>query len=120
MQFDKFTLKSQEAIQAAQQLAQDNSNQEMHPAHLIKAILLQPNGSVVPVLQKMGVDPSLVLMAANTLTEQLPKVSGSGAGQVYASQELRRILDASFSIASQMQDDYVSLEHLFLALIRDK
>ncbi len=120
MQFDKFTLKSQEAIQAAQQLAQDNSHQEIHPAHLIKAILVQPNGSVVPVLQKMGVDPSLVLMAADKLIDQIPRVSGSGAGQIYASQELRRILDASFSAASQMQDDYVSQEHLFLALIRDK
>ena len=120
MQFDKFTLKSQEAIQTAQQLAQDNSNQEIHPAHLIKAILIQPNGSVVPVLQKMEVDPSLVLMAVNRLIEQIPRVSGSGAGQVYASQELHRILDASFAAASQMKDDYVSQEHLFLALIRDK
>lgn len=120
MQFDKFTLKSQEAIQAAQQLAQDNSNQEIHPAHLIKAILIQPNGSVVPVLQKMEVDPSLILMGANRLIEQISQVSGSGAGQIYASQELRRILDASFAAANQMQDDYVSLEHLFLALIRDK
>jgi ATP-dependent Clp protease ATP-binding subunit ClpB len=120
MQFDKFTLKSQEAIQAAQQLAQDNSNQEIHPAHLVKAILVQPNGSVVPVLQKMGVDPSLVLMGANRLIEQIPRVSGSGAGQVYASPELKRILDSSFAIASQMQDAYVSQEHLFLALIRDQ
>jgi len=120
MQFDKFTLKSQEAIQAAQQLAQDNSNQEIHPAHLIKAILVQPNGSVVPVLQKMGIDPALVLMGANRLIEQIPRVSGSGAGQVYASPELKRVLDSSFVIASQMQDAYVSQEHLFLALIRDQ
>ncbi|KGO32986.1 MAG: ATP-dependent chaperone ClpB [Desulfoprunum sp.] len=120
MQFDKFTLKSQEAIQAAQQLAQDNSNQEIHPAHLVKAILVQPNGSVVPVLQKMGVDPSLILMGANRLIEQIPRVSGSGAGQVYASPELKRVLDSSFAIATQMQDAYVSQEHLFLALIRDQ
>jgi len=120
MQFDKFTLKSQEAIQAAQQLAQDNSNQEIHPAHLVKAILVQPNGSVVPVLQKMGADPSLVLMGANRLIEQIPRVSGSGAGQVYASPELKRVLDSSFAIATQMQDAYVSQEHLFLALIRDR
>ena len=120
MQFDKFTLKSQEAIQAAQQLAQDNSNQEIHPAHLVKAILVQPNASVVPVLQKMGVDPSLVLMGANRLIEQIPRVSGSGAGQIYAAPELKRVLDSSFAIANQMQDEYVSQEHLFLALIRDR
>ncbi len=120
MQFDKYTLKSQEAIQAAQQLAQENSNQEIHPAHLVKAILVQPNGSVVPVLQKMEVDPSLVLMGTNRLIEQIPQVSGSGAGQVYASADLKRVLDASFAVASQMQDDFVSQEHLFLALIRDR
>ena len=120
MQFDKYTLKSQEAIQAAQQLAQDNSNQEIHPAHLVKAILVQPNGSVVPVLQKMGIDPSLVLMGANRLIEQIPQVSGSGAGQVYASPDFKRVLDASFAVASQMQDEFVSQEHLFLALIRER
>ncbi len=74
----------------------------------------------MPVLQKMEVDPSLVLMAVNRLIEQIPRVSGSGAGQVYASQELLKILDASFAAASQMKDEYVSQEHLFLALIRDK
>ena len=60
MQFDKFTLKSQEAIQAAQQIAEAHSNQEITPAHLAKAILEQPQGVVVPTLQKMGVDPSRV------------------------------------------------------------
>ena len=62
MQFDKFTLKSQEAIQTAQQLAQKNSNQEIHTCHLAKAILEQPEGVVVPVLQKIGTTPSIILM----------------------------------------------------------
>lgn len=119
MQFDKFTIKSQEAVQAAQQLAQNNGNPEIGVAHLIKAILEQPGGVVVPVLQKMGVDPSVALMETGKLTERLPTVSGSGAGQVYASNELRQILDKAFATASQMQDDFVSQEHLFLTIIRD-
>lgn len=119
MQFDKFTLKSQEAIQAAQQIAETHSNQEITPVHLAKAILEQPNGVVVPTLQKMGVDPSRVLALINEQISTLPTVSGSGAGQVYISGDLKKILDNSFSTATQMQDEYVSQEHIFLALLRD-
>jgi len=120
MQLDKLTIKSQEAIQAAQQLAQNNNNQEFGTAHLVKAILEQPEGVVVPVLQKMGVDPSMVLMETDKLLENIPQVSGSGAGQAYLSNELRQIVDNSFKTANQMQDDFVSQEHLFLTIIQDR
>ena len=113
MQLDKFTLKSQEAIQTAQTLARNNGNQEIQPEHLLKAILEQPEGVVVPVLKKMGATPSVILSETNQLIEDLPKVSGAGAGQTYASQVLQKLLDSSFKIASQMQDEYVSQEHLF-------
>jgi ATP-dependent Clp protease ATP-binding subunit ClpB len=119
MQLDKFTLKSQEAIQAAHTLAQNNGNQEIQPEHLLKAILEQPGGVVVPVLQKMGIQPAVVLSETNQLIEQLPKVSGAGAGRTYASQALQNLLDRSFASASQMQDEYVSQEHLFLAMLAD-
>ncbi len=118
MQFDKFTVKSQEAIQKAQQLAQDNGNPEIQIAHLFKAIMEQPEGIVVPALQKLGVTPAVLLSQINQLIEQLPKVSGSGAGQIYASNELKKVLDTAFSAAKQMQDDFVSQEHLFIAIIR--
>lgn len=120
MQFDKFTLKSQEAIQSAQQLAESSGNQEITPAHLTKAILEQPDGVVVPALQKMGIDPSRVLALVNEQVQSLPRVSGSGATQVYVSAELKRLLDNSFSVASQMQDEYVSQEHIFLALLKER
>ncbi len=119
MQFDKLTIKSQEAIQAAQQLAQNNNNQEIRISHLVKAILEQPEGVVVPVLQKMGIDPSVVLMETGKLIAEIPQVSGSGAGQAYLSDDLRKIIDKSFNTASQMQDDFISQEHLFLAIIQD-
>ena len=119
MQFDKFTIKSQEAIQAAQQLAQNKSHQEIQPAHLARTILEQPEGVVVPVLQKMGVDPAIILMELNKIIEKIPQVSGSGAGQAYISGELKQIIDKAFSTASQMQDEFVSQEHLFLTLIKD-
>ncbi len=119
MQLDKFTLKSQEAIQAAHTLAQNNGNQEIQPEHLLKATLEQPEGVVVPVLQKMGIEPSVVLSEANQLIENLPKVSGSGAGQTYASQAFRNLLDQSFKTATNMQDEYVSQEHLVLAMLEN-
>ncbi len=119
MQLDKFTLKSQEAIQAAHTFAQDKGNQELQPEHLLKAILEQPEGVVVPVLQKMGIEPSVVLSATNQLIDKLPKVSGGGAGQVYSSQQFGKLLDQSFKIASSMQDEYVSQEHLFMAMLAD-
>ena len=120
MQLDKFTVKSQEAIQAAQQLAQTGGNQELQPEHLLKAILEQPEGVVVPVLQKMGITPSVVLSETNQLINTLPKVSGAGAGQTYASQQFRNLLDQSFKTAANMQDEYVSQEHLFLTILADR
>lgn len=119
MQFDKFTIKSQEAIQAAQQLAQNKSHQEIQSAHLARTILEQPEGVVVPVLQKMGVDPAVILMELNKIIEKIPQVSGSGAGQAYISGELKQVIDKAFSTASQMQDEFVSQEHLFLTLIKE-
>jgi len=117
MQFDKFTLKSQEAIQTSQKMAQDKGHQQIQQAHLLKAILSQPDGVVLPILQKMGTTPAVVLQETEKLLDQIPSVSGTGAGQVYASQELQKCLDAALSIASRMQDDYVSQEHLFLAIL---
>ncbi len=119
MQFDKFTLKSQEAIQAAQQLAQNSNHQEINTAHLAKSILTQPEGIVVPVLQKTGAEPSLVLSDINQILEKLPQVTGQGSGQSYASKELQQTLDSAFGIAKQMQDDFVSQEHLFLAILKN-
>ncbi len=117
MQLDKFTVKSQEAIQTAHNTAQQFGNQEMQPEHLLKAILEQPEGVVVPVLQKMGIEPSKVLSGANQLIDKLPKVSGGGAGQTYMSQEFKKLLDEAFKAATSMQDEYVSQEHLFMAIL---
>ncbi len=119
MQFDKFTLKSQEAIQSSQQIAQEKGHQQIQQVHLLKAIINQPEGVVAPVLQKMGVTPFIILQETDTILGQIPKVTGSGSGTVYASPELQRCLDASMAIASGMQDDYISQEHLFLAILKD-
>jgi ATP-dependent Clp protease ATP-binding subunit ClpB len=118
MQLDKLTLKSQEALQAAQQIAAEAKHQELTPAHLAKAILEQPDGVVVPALQKMGVAPSRVLAEINSQIRSIPQVSGSGATQTYGSNDLRTLLDKSYRAATEMGDQYVSQEHIFLAMLR--
>jgi ATP-dependent Clp protease ATP-binding subunit ClpB len=118
MQLDKLTLKSQEALQAAQQIAAEAKHQELTPAHLAKAILEQPDGVVVPALQKMGVAPSRVLAEINSQIKSIPQVSGSGATQTYGSNDLRTLLDKSYRAATEMGDQYVSQEHIFLAMLR--
>jgi ATP-dependent Clp protease ATP-binding subunit ClpB len=120
MQFDKFTIKSQEAIQESQSIAERSGHQEIKPEHLLGAVLEQKDGVITPVLQKMGINLTSLIDDAKHLIDKLPKVSGSGFGQVYASQEFKKILDQSFSLASDMQDEYVSQEHLFLALLSVK
>ncbi|BHH84385.1 ATP-dependent chaperone ClpB [Desulforhopalus sp. 52FAK] len=119
MQFDKFTIKAQEAIQGAQQLAQTKGHPEIQVAHLASSLMTQPEGIVAPVILKTGLDASVILMEVNQALTESPKVSGAGAGQVYASKELNSTLNQALSIASDMGDDYVSGEHLFLALLRD-
>jgi ATP-dependent Clp protease ATP-binding subunit ClpB len=120
MQFDKFTIKSQEAIQESQSIAERSDHQEIKPEHLLVTILEQKDGVIIPVLQKMGINLASLIDDAKHLIDNLPKVSGSGFGQVYASQEFKKILDQSFTLASDMQDEYVSQEHLFLALLSEK
>ena len=120
MQFDKFTIKSQEAIQESQSIAERNGHQEIKPEHLLTALLEQKDGVIIPVLQKMGVNLASLKDDAKHLIDNLPKVSGSGFGQVFASQSFTKVLDQSFSLASNMQDEYVSQEHLFIALLAEK
>ncbi len=84
MQFDKFTVKSQEAVQAAQNLAQGKGHQEIQPEHLMKVLLDQPEGVVVPILQKMGMNPAQLRQEMDALLQKLPQVSGGGYTQAYA------------------------------------
>ncbi|TKB05726.1 ATP-dependent chaperone ClpB [Desulforhopalus sp. IMCC35007] len=119
MQFDKFTIKAQEAVQSAQNLAQNSNHPEIRLEHLASTLMMQPEGIIAPVIKKVGVEPSIILMEINEALKKVPKVTGSGAGQVYAAKELNTTLQQSLSIATSMGDDFVSGEHLFLAILKD-
>jgi ATP-dependent Clp protease ATP-binding subunit ClpB len=116
MQRDRFTIKSQEAIQAAQQLAHERSNPEISPEHLLSVLLEQDGGIVVPVLRKLGAPPEQIRSELNAVLERLPEVKGAAASEAMPSGELVRVFQAADQEARKLSDEYVSTEHLLLAL----
>ena len=120
IKWDKFTVKSQEAIQAAQGLAAENGNPEVLPLHLMAALLEDKEGVVLPVLEKLGVPVQQLLANTNAALDKLPKVQGGSAAQPGLGNALSKVLDQAFKEADNFKDDYVSTEHLLLALASQK
>jgi len=117
MRLERFTLRGQEAIQTAIEGAERNQNQQVEPEHLLVAMLEQPEGIVRPLLGKLGANLQVVLNDANAAIGRLPKVQG---GQQYFSPRLTQIFTAAQKQAEAMQDEYVSTEHLLLAIVDEK
>jgi len=117
MRFDKFTIKAQEAVQAAQTLAETRGHPQVDTVHLLEALATQAEGVVPPLLQKVGVDPNMVLERVHGELDRLPESRG---GEVYASPALRSVLAGALEEASALKDEYVSTEHLLLAMLKQK
>jgi ATP-dependent Clp protease ATP-binding subunit ClpB len=115
MQADRFTVKSQEAVAAAQQLAANRRNPEVAPPHLLVALLEQPDGLVVPILQKLGADTATVAARANEAVAGLPKLSGESEEPRFSSALAQTIRQAEKEMAAK-GDEYISTDHLLLAL----
>ncbi|HEY6763312.1 MAG TPA: ATP-dependent chaperone ClpB [Candidatus Sulfotelmatobacter sp.] len=113
---DKFTVKAQEAIQRGNDLASEHGNPELMPLHLLAALLEDKEGIVSPVLEKIGIGPQAVLSDVYREIEKLPKVSGGGAAQATLSNAANKLLEQAFKEASNFKDEYVSTEHLLLAI----
>jgi len=118
MRFDKFTIKSQELIQASQSLASQQSHQQIEPEHLLSAMLNEQDGIAAAILNKLGVSPGTIGQELVGALNAIPKVSGGG--EVYLSTRTKNILDKAFSEASKMKDEYVSIEHILLAISDEK
>src|SRR3954454_24334889 len=112
---EKFTIKSQEAVQAAQRLAEERRNPQVTPEHLLAVLLEQEGGVVQPVLAKLGADAAGLRIQLNSALDSVPTVSGD-AEVAGASSELVAILRAGEKQAGKLGDEYVSTEHLLLAL----
>jgi ATP-dependent Clp protease ATP-binding subunit ClpB len=118
MRFDRLTLKGQEALQESQALAQSLGHPEIRPLHLLLALTSQADGIVVPILEKLGADPRAVAAKADEHLRAMPRVEGQA--DVATSRALQDVLTGAEKAAKEFQDEYVSTEHLLLAMVRGK
>jgi ATP-dependent Clp protease ATP-binding subunit ClpB len=119
MQADRFTVKAQEALAAAQRLAGARQNAQVVPQHLLAALLEQESGIIAPVLERAGASVETVRRAANAALDALPTVTGEASATPAVGSELIEVLKAADDEARGMGDEYVSTEHLLLALAGD-
>ena len=119
MNAQKFTQKSLLAIQQAQDTALAHGQMQIEQVHLLHALLTQEDGLIPQLMTKMGKDPAAITRAAEETISRMPSVSGPGreAGKIYVSQSVDRALNEAEQQAAAMNDDYVSVEHLFLSLM---
>lgn len=120
MNFQKLTLKSQEAVQSAQEIASNYSNQSIEPIHLLAALIQDQNGLVPEIIQKLGANINYILIKVNEGLESLPKVSNVNISNQYISPSLTSIFDLAYNEAKLLRDEYVSIEHLLIALAESK
>src|SRR5690242_5003096 len=119
IRWDKFTVKAQEAIQHAGELASQHGNPELLPIHLLAALVQDREGIIVPVLTKLGTNPANVEAELLQRIDRQPKVSGAAA-EPHLSPTLQKIFDQAFKEADKFKDEYVSTEHLLLAIAADR
>src|SRR5713101_2522108 len=117
MRLEKFTLRGQEAIQAGIELAERSQNQQVEPEHILCAMFEQPEGIVRPLLGKLGANVQVVINDCQAAVARFPRVQG---GQQYFSPRLSQIFTAAQKQAEQMKDEYISTEHLLLAITEEK
>ena len=119
MRLDKLTVKAQEAIQAAQSLADQGNHQAIEPEHLLLALLQQQEGVVGPLLAKLGARPEALARQVQSEIDKLPKVRG-GSGRQYASARFEGVVNRAWEEAERLKDEYVSTEHLLIAIAQEK
>ncbi|MBN1866162.1 ATP-dependent chaperone ClpB [Candidatus Sumerlaeota bacterium] len=118
MRLDKLTLKSQEALEQAVEIASQRGHAQVAPEHLLAALVEQDEGVVRPVLQKIGADPKRIASEVAAHLDSQPRVSGSGLGQPSLSSAARAVLDEGWSVAQRFKDEYMSTEHFLIGLTR--
>ena len=119
MRFDRFTIKAQEALETAQNLATDSQNPELSVEHLMLALIKQTDGIVTPIFQKLGIDLAGITSAIETAVQKMPKVQGA-TSELRMAHALQAVLDVGFKEATALKDAYVSTEHLLIACAEAK
>lgn len=119
---EKFTLKSQEVIYNAQRIAEKRANPELTPEHLLLSLLTTEESFVVEIIKKIGVDLKKIINDLELQIDALPQSSvssGSTEGVVYVSLRTKKVLDYALDVAAELKDEYVSVEHLLLGIIKE-
>ncbi|MGA9119887.1 MAG: ATP-dependent chaperone ClpB [Bacteroidota bacterium] len=119
MNFNKFTIKSQEAVENAQAIAESYGNPAIEPEHLLAAMLQDSDGTVVPILQKAGANVNYIKIKMTELLERLPKATGSAVSNRGISATLGRVFEHALQQAQDLKDEYVSTEHLLLGVLEE-
>jgi ATP-dependent Clp protease ATP-binding subunit ClpB len=118
--FNRLTVKAQEIVQTAIEIAQNYNNQIVEPEHLLAAIMQESGNVAESIIKKTGGNYNAVKLKVNDLLESLPKVSGTGLGNQQIGQNLAKLFDTSTEESRNIKDEYVSTEHLLLSLTNDK
>ena len=120
IRFDRFTIKAQEAFQEAQTIALDRGQQQLEVEHLLLALINQKEGLTLQLLQKLGANTGGIISQLEEEIDKLPRVEGAGAGQIYMSTRLNNTAEAAFNEMKTLRDEYLSTEHLLLAIADEK
>ncbi len=120
LNFNTFTIKAQEAVQAAGEIAANYSNQQIEPEHLLAALIQSDDGLASSLLKRIGAPIDLMRIKSSALIDRLPKVSSATSSNQFLSNSLQKVLDEAIREAGQLKDDYVSIEHLLIAIAEDK
>ena len=122
MRFDRFTERAQEAAQRAAEIIQRYGHNQIDTEHILLALIEQPQGVVPQILEILKVDPQILAERLDYILKTSPKASifGGGAGQIFITPRVKRIIDVANEEASKLKDEYISTEHLFLAILSEK
>lgn len=116
MNMNKFTLKAQEAVQKALELAQSGNNQAVEPAHILKAFLSDQDSIVNTILSKLGANPAAITKVVDSILERLPKVQGASVSGQYLSNNSKELFDVAQKEGSKLGDEYISSEHVLIGM----
>ncbi len=122
MRFDRFTERAQDAAARADEILQRYGHNQIDTEHILLALIEQPEGVIPQILEKMGVDPEAIRYKLDEILKASPKASiyGGGAGQVFMTPRVKRIIDVAQEEATRLKDEYISTEHLFLAILGEQ
>ncbi|MEN3037884.1 MAG: ATP-dependent chaperone ClpB [Candidatus Kryptonium sp.] len=120
MNWNKFTIKSQDAIQKAMQIASEKSHQVIEPEHLLLALIEDETGLINSIIKKIGGNVQYIRNKLNQAISRFPQVQGTGIGNQYISQGLMKVFDDALREANQLKDEYISVEHLLIALAENR